>query len=240
MATKSEKKISFVLYEDNTPPRFYQINRGLIRFCLYGLPCLSLLCVLVVAAGGVYFEKLQRMAERKEPAIIKELKKEKAELVANNNLIQQERDLLEKKLSQGVDSSDGLGFLSLFKRSAGRVDKSSSPEMQLEEIEVVKLQDQINLNFKIINMTKDDSRLSGYLFVLMQVGNQLEVWPSGIFDNEAMQIAFGNGEFFATSRFRPVKAKFSPMVGSQALFKVIIFSRTGDLMFKQLISKPLN
>ena len=239
MATKSENKLSFVLYEDNAPPRFYQINKGLIRFCLYGLPTFSLLCILVVAAGGVYFEKLKRMAERKEPAIIKQLKEEKAELTASHNLIQQERDSLEKKLSLGVESKEGLGFLSLFKKSAGRIDKSSSPEMQLDEIEVVKLKDQINLNFKIINMTKDESRLTGYLFVLMQVGNHLEIWPSGIFDNEAMQIAYGNGEFFATSRFRPVKAKFSPTPGSQALFKVIIFSRTGDLMFKQLISKPL-
>ncbi len=239
MATKSEKKLSFVLYEDNTPPRFYQVNRGLIRFCLYGLPTLSLLCVLVVAAGGVYFEKLKRMAERKEPAIIRELKEEKAELLASNKLIQQERDSLEKKLSQGVDSSDGLGFLSLFKKSAGRIDRSSSPEMQLEEVEVVKIKDKVSLNFKIINMTKDDSRLSGYLFVIMQTGNQLEVWPSGVFDNEAMQVAFGNGEFFATSRFRPVQAKFATQPSSQALFKVIIFSRTGDLMFKQLISKPL-
>ncbi|MEC7275897.1 MAG: hypothetical protein VXV96_06220 [Bdellovibrionota bacterium] len=239
MAESNSKKLSFVLYEENNPPRYYHINKAFLRFVIYGLPSAALICIVLLATGGVYFEQIQRLAQRKEPAIIKKLKDEKDQLIKANLVIQKERDQLEKKLSEGVDTSSGLGFLALFKQSSGRVDKSTSPEMQLEEIEVVKGTNKVNLDFKIINMTKDDSRLTGYLFVIMQIGNQIEVWPKGVVENESMQIAYGNGEFFATSRFRPVRAAFNLKEGNQVLFKVVIFSRTGDLIFKQLISKPL-
>ncbi len=239
MKSKAAKKLSFVLYEDKFPPRYYTISKGFLRFLLFGLPTFTLICLIIVAAGGIYFKQIQRLAERKEPAIIKKLKEEKAELMKSTQDIRQDRDRLQRKLSQGVKSESGLSFLALFKQSAGRQDLSASPEIQLEDIEVVSASESIDLSFKIVNMTKNESRLTGYLFVIMQVGNHIEVWPSGVFDNEAMQISFGNGEFFATSRFRPVRARFKKAAGQNALFKVIIFSRTGDLVFKQLVSKPI-
>lgn len=239
MKSKVAKKLSFVLYEDKFPPRYYNISKGFLRFLLFGLPTLTLVCLIIVAAGGIYFKQIQRLAQRKEPAIIKKLKEEKATLMRASEDVRQERDLLQKKLSQGLQSDSGLGSLALFKQSAGRKDLSASPEMQLEEVEVVSQPDKISLRFKIVNMTKNESRLTGYLFIIMQVGDSMQIWPSGGFDNEAMQISFGNGEFFATSRFRPVRADFNKPPGQNALFKVIIFSRTGDLVFKQLISKPI-
>lgn len=239
MKVKAAKKLSFVLYEDKFPPRYYTIRKGFLRFLLFGLPTVTMVCLILVAAGGIYFKQIQRLAERKEPAIIKKLKEEKSELMKSTQEIRQDRDRLQRKLSQGVKSESGLSFLALFKQSAGRNDLSASPEIQLEEIEVVSTEDKINLSFKIVNMTKNESRLTGYLFLVMQVGDTMQVWPSGVFDNEAMQISYGNGEFFATSRFRPVKAAFNRAPGSNALFKIVIFSRTGDLVFKQLVSKPI-
>ncbi|MCF8059765.1 MAG: hypothetical protein K9K67_10735 [Bacteriovoracaceae bacterium] len=239
MKSKAIKKLSFVLYEDKFPPRYYSISKSFLRFLLFGLPTFTLICLVLVAAGGIYFKQIQRLAERKEPAIIKKLKSEKDDLLLTQAEIQNERDLLQKKLSEGVQSESGLSSLALFKQSPGRKDLSSSPEMQLEEIEVISQPDLINISFKIVNMTKNDSRLTGYLFVIMQIQDNLQVWPAGAFDNEAMQISFANGEFFATSRFRPVRADFRKVPGSTALFKVVILGRTGDLIFKQLISKPI-
>lgn len=239
MKSKAAKKLSFVLYEDKFPPRYYTIRKGFLRFLLFGLPTITMVCLIVVAAGGIYFKQIQRLAERKEPAIIKKLKEEKSELMKSTQEIRQDRDRLQRKLSQGVKSDSGLSFLTLFKQSAGRQDLSASPEIQLEDIEVISTDKNINLAFKIVNMTKNESRLTGYLFLVMQVGDTMQVWPSGVFDNEAMQISYGNGEFFATSRFRPVKAAFNKVPGNNALFKIVIFSRTGDLVFKQLVSKPI-
>ena len=240
MKSKASNKLSFVLYEEKLPPRYYNISKRNLRFLLFGLPTITLMAVILVAAGGVYFKHIQRMAERKEPAIIKKLKEEKAELLTAQEEITKSRDLLQKKLSQGVEGKSGLAFLSLFKQSAGRKDLSASPEMQLEEIELSPAAEKVTLSFKIVNMTKDDSRLTGYLFVIMKAGDNIQAWPSTAIEDDSMQVPFGAGEFFATSRFRPVRADFRKIPNaSKALFKVVIFSRTGDLIFKQLISKNL-
>jgi len=242
MKTKGLKqKLSFVLYEDNTPPRYYEISKQLLRFLLYGLPTLTLVSLLIVASGGVYFKQIQKLAQRKEPTIIKKLKSEKAELMKREQELVIDNEALQKKLGLGVSSASGLSFLTLFKQSAGREDLSSSPEMAIQEVEVIKRETTIELSFKIFNMTKDQSRLTGYLFVMMQNGDHLQIWPTNAFDNLSMQVPFSKGEFFATSRFRPVQAIFKKNQASSSgsLFKVVIFGRTGDLIFKQLISRPL-
>lgn len=240
MKSKVSNKLSFVLYEDKLPPRYYNISKRNLRFLLFGLPTVTLMAVIIVAAGGVYFKNIQRLAERKEPAIIKKLKEEKAELMLAKAEITASRDQLQKKLSSGVQDPSGLSFLTLFKQSPGRKDLSASPEMQLEEIETSSTEDKATLSFKIVNMTKDDSRLTGYLFIVMKAGDNIQVWPSSALEENSMQIPFGGGEFFATSRFRPVRADFRKIPNmNKALFKVVIFGRTGDLIFKQLISRNL-
>lgn len=239
MKATDSKKISFVLYEDEISPRFYEINKNFAKLILFGLPTLTLIVILLLTGVGVYFKQIQTMAERKEPKIIKELKAEKKELIIQNEQMSLERDRLKNKLAKGVENPTGLGFLALFKQSAGRQDLTVSPEMNLEEVEVNASDTEIDINFKIINRTKDNSRLTGYLYIIMQVGQYIEVWPVNSFDDQTMALSYAKGEYFATSRFRPVKATFKKIRQGQALFKIIVFSRTGDLIFKQLISRPV-
>ncbi len=239
MKSNQSKKVSFVLYEDELSPRFYEINKGFAKFILFGLPTVTLLVILMLTGVGVYFKQIQSMAQRKEPKIIKELKLEKDELVAQNQQLSLERDGLKSKLAMGIEGPVGLGFLSLFKQSSGRQDLTVSPEMALEEVEVNANESTVDINFKITNMTKDNSRLTGYLYIIMQVGQHIEVWPANSFDDQSMSLSFAKGEYFATSRFRPVKATFKRVKSGQALFKIIVFGRDGDLIFKQLISRPV-
>ncbi len=239
MKSTNSKKVSFVLYEDELSPRFYEINKNFAKFLLFGLPTVTLIVILILTAVGVYFKQIQTLAQRKEPKIIREHKEEKNELISQNQQISLERDRLKTKLSMGVEGPTGLGFLALFKQSAGRQDLTASPEMALEEVEVNSSKDEIDINFKIINQTRDNSRLTGYLYIVMQVGQYIEVWPANSFDDQSMALSFAKGEYFATSRFRPVKATFKKIKQGQALFKIIVFARTGDLIFKQLISRPV-
>ncbi len=239
MKSTNSKKVSFVLYEDELTPRFYEINKNFAKFLLFGLPTVTLIVILLLTAVGVYFKQIQTLAQRKEPRIIRELKEEKSELLSQNQQVSLERDRLKSKLAMGVETPAGLGFLALFKQSAGRQDLTASPEMTLEEVEVNSSGDEIDINFKIINQTRNNSRLTGYLYIIMQVGQHIEVWPANSFDDQTMALSFAKGEYFATSRFRPVKATFKKIRQGQALFKIIVFGRTGDLIFKQLISRPV-
>lgn len=240
MKTKSQSKLSFVLYEDRYPPRFYSISKTKLRFIIYGLPTLTLISIIILGMGGIYFKHIERLAEKKEPAIIKSLRLDKQQLTSEIAKITTSRDLLQNKLSQGITKTTGLGFLSLFNQSAGRKDLTASPEMKLEEIELSPNSSNVSISFNVVNMTKDESRLTGYIFVVMKGGDNIQVWPKTSFTDSSMLVQFGNGQFFATSRFRPVRADFRKIPGvSNYLFKIVIFSRTGDLIFKQLISKTL-
>jgi len=240
MKSTDSKKVSFVLYEDEISPRFYEINKNFAKFILFGLPTVTLIVILMLTAVGVYFKQIQSLAQRKEPRIIRELKEDRQNLISQTQQLFVERDRLKNKLAMGVEGpATGLGFLALFRQSAGRQDLTSSPEMMLEEVEVNSSAKEIDINFKIINQTRDNSRLTGYLYIVMQVGQYIEVWPVNSFDDQSMTLSFAKGEYFATSRFRPVKATFRKPKSGQALFKIIIFGRTGDLIFKQLISRPV-
>lgn len=240
-STNSENlknKVSFILYEENHPPRFFILSKRIIKFLYYGLPTITLISLCALLTIGVYFEQIKKATKRKEPAIIKELKDERASLILAKEEITKERDQLQKKLGQGVESNSGLSFLSLFAQSPGRTDKTSSPEMSIEEISINEISGKTQINFKLINLTKNESRITGYIFVLLQNKGGLYSWPENAFDDLSMQISFPKGEFFATTRFRPVNASFPAKLTKDSLFKVIIFSRTGDLIFKQLITNP--
>jgi hypothetical protein len=233
-------KLAFILYEGHNVPRYYEIKKGLFRFILYGLPLITFISTLISLVGFVYLEQLEKMAERKEPRIISELRLERDQLQANVIEIEKERKLLQDKIASGSSSSDtnqGLSTLALFKESPGRNDLTKSPELGLEEIEVSSLEDKVTLDFKIVNLTKDQKKFAGYIFVLMKSADQLHVWPAGSYGENKMHVIFNTGELFATSRFRPVKATFPLIDGNETLFKVLIFNRIGDLVYKQLISK---
>ena len=73
MKATDSKKISFVLYEDEISPRFYEINKNFAKLILFGLPTLTLIVILLLTGVGVYFKQIQTMAQRKEPKIIREL-----------------------------------------------------------------------------------------------------------------------------------------------------------------------
>lgn len=241
MKSTASKKVSFVLYEDEISPRFYEINKNFARFILFGLPTVTLIVILMLTAVGVYFKQIKSLAQRKEPKIIRVLKKDKQELISQTQQLMLERNRLKSKLAMGVAGPAGLGFLALFRQSAGRQDMSASPEMAIEEVEVDvnSSAKEIAINFKIINQTRNNNRLTGYLYIVMQVGKYIEVWPANSFDDQSMTLSFAKGEYFATSRFRPVKAIFKKQKSGQALFKIIVFGRSGDLIFKQLISRPV-
>ncbi len=233
-------KLSFIIYEPGNSPRYFEIKKSLFRFLFFGLPTIALLCALAISTMGVYFKQIQYLNETKEPTIINQLKQEKTQLVNKLKELETERDNLTNKLTLGNKSQKGaLNSLQFFKQSAGRRDLTKSPELTLEEIEITPLSESLEVDFKIVNLTQETRRVSGYIFVIMQAGNQINVWPNNAFADKEMQIEFNNGELFATSRFRPVKAIFSLPKANEALFKTLIFNKTGDLIFRQIISRNI-
>tara|TARA_R110000868_G_scaffold226115_13_gene478652 strand:- start:3134 stop:3868 length:735 start_codon:yes stop_codon:yes gene_type:complete len=237
---REQDKLSFILYTKQLAPRYYEISRNYFKFLTVGLPVITFICIGGLIAFAVYFKQLEVLAKRKEPVVINNLREDNLALTNKINELDLLNKSLENKLASPVQTDREFGTLSLFKQVQGQKDLSKSPALTLEEVEVVPVDNDIALNFKIVNATKDGSRQAGYLFVIMKAGNQIALYPEDAFERDEMQLSFNKGEYFATSRFRPVRAVFPRVSGTrEVLFKIVIFSATGDLVQKQIVSQAL-
>ncbi len=232
-----KEKISLILYQDGTAPKYFTLSKGLIRTTLTVLPIVSFLAIAALMVGIIYFNEIRHSAKRKEPAVIKELRVKQRQLETSLQVVTLEKSVLQEKINKGVNSKDGPGFLSLFKKSLGRQDKTSSPETALEDIRLYKDGPKLKFYFKLINLTKPVRRINGHVFVIMQTNNQLSIWPQNAFKDQSIQLSFSDGEYFGTSRFRPFEATFDTPDATRAVFKIAVFDKSGNFIFKQIIAK---
>lgn len=241
MEEAKKDKLSFILYKNKNVPRFYEVEKGSFRLFLYGLPIVTIISILISASLLVYFKQIREMAKRKEPAIILELKNKSLALQERVEEVLKTNSILEKKLVTGASDS-GLNTMSLFKVPPGQVDLTKSPDLAVDTESIESRQDNgvYTLKFNLQNNSKAQEKIAGHIFVIMKTNNSHDFYPKDVFEENEMQMDFNKGEYFATSRFRPVDAKFRmPEKSTSALFKVLVFSRTGDLMLKQIISRKI-
>lgn len=232
-----KEKISLILYQDGTAPKYFTLNKGLLRITFTIIPIVTFIAIATTMVGVIYFNEIRHSAQRKEPAVIKKLRDKQEQLEASLAALTLEKTVLQDKINQGVTSKDGPGFLSLFKKSLGRQDKTSSPETAIEDIRVFKDGPKLKFYFKLINLTKPKRRINGHVFVIMQTANQITIWPKNSFKDQSVQLSFSDGEYFGTSRFRPFEAFFTTPNATSAVFKIAVFNKSGDFIFKQIIPK---
>jgi hypothetical protein len=238
MSTKSSKKLSFLLYDEKKGPVFVKTDKGLLKFTLYALPVVTLVALIVVLAGSVYFKQIAEMARRKEPAIIKDLKAKNAKLATQLTQVTQLNNEFEKKLSSTSTKGAGFPTLSLFRSIPGQEDLSTTPMLGFETANFELEDNKVNVKFDIINQTTDGRKLSGYIHIHMATPNKMSFYPQNEIASEDMLLSYNQGESFAFSRLRHVNASFdlTGYKSTKALFKVLIFSRTGDILLKKLIA----
>lgn len=238
---KDPKKLAFILYENHSAPSYFEISKSLFRFLFIGLPFVAFISILITIAGALYFKQIKRMIERKEPKIIAELKTQREVLMVKQGQLEKDLKQLEDKLavSDVPSANAGLESLALFKASPNRQDLSQKPEVSLDEFRANTKDDKLLVEFKITNLTQEQKKIAGFLFVIMQEGSKISIWPADSFAEQEMSIIYNRGELFATTRFRPVLASFDRPKENELLFKVFIFNRLGDLMFKKIIPHTL-
>lgn len=239
----SSKKLGFLVYEAENAPRYYEIKKSLLKFILYGLPLVTMVLLGIVLLGSIYFEQISERAKRKEPAIIKELRETVSGLETRLAETQVLTKDLEERLAKGDTSSDVIkSTMGLFLPVPGMQDLTRTPNLAIENIDPILSGDRIQMKFNIINQTKNNEKIAGYIFVLMKQGDKIYFFPENSLQQNEFKVRFNSGESFATQRFRPVDNvyfPYNPSLGTDYLFKILIFSRTGDLLYKQLINKKL-
>ena len=236
---QTPSKLSFILYENETAPKYFEISKRYLQALIFGLPLVSLISIAVVISVLLYFKNLQTNVQNREPKIIESLRVENQKLKKQKEkYINQNKNLQTKLLTNDTFS---LNSLALFKQISGQMDQTDQTELVVENPTLVKKGEQkVALNFNLANLTKNKEKISGYIFVLLKEQGILRYYPSNSIPEDKMQIHFNKGEYFATSRFRPVEASFFHGKATEKLtFKIIVFSNTGDLILKKTISKKL-
>ncbi len=241
MTTKSSKKLSFLLYDKKKGPVFVKTDKGLLKFTLYALPIITLVALVVVLAGSVYFKQIAEMARRKEPAIIKDLKEKNLKLSTKLVDVSALNEEFEKKLSSSSSTGTKIATLSLFRSVPGQEDLSTKPMLSIETPYFEISPDKVNIKFDIVNQTVNGKKLSGYIHIHMSTASKMIFYPQSEIASEDMLLSYNQGESFAFSRLRHVNATFdlTGIKASKALFKVLIFSRTGDILLKKLVAQNI-
>lgn len=234
-----KKRFSFLVYQDNQIPKYYKLNPWRTRLYLFILPTITLLSILSILAVGVYFKQIREYARSKEPEIFQQLRDKNTNLTKKVGELSTLTSTLENKLGQSLGNADlsGVHALGLFQIPPGLQDNSARPNFSIREQKLKIQNGRVKFTFNIHNESKGDEKLAGYFFVMMKSESGYQMYPLPKSDDN-FQVSYNHGEYFATTRFRPVVADFKQENQDlKYLFKILIFSRTGDLMYK--LTQPM-
>ena len=232
MKTPPPKKLAFLLYESKSPPRYFEINKNLLRFILIGLPIVALFSLAIMLLSLVYLKELTLSTSTHDPKIVKQLKADNKQLRDQIDVLKKDGYLLQNKLANSASDSP-TSLFPLFKSPNQNKKVTDSKLMQVDNINSVISDKHVVFNFDLVNTTSNNQRLTGYCFVTMRMANTLTFYPGRNLHPLNGSIPYNNGESFATARFRPFNIKFDLAVPLEfpLVFTIYIFSITGDLLY---------
>lgn len=222
---QNEKKLSFVLYQEEKSPQYFEIKKNFLKFIFVAFPITLILLIFFIVVGTIYLRKIKTLAtvtgssniEKSQPNQSKE--REYLKRI----------EILEEKLTK---PSEGLGSLGFFKQVKGQMDLTKNPILSVEGITTATVDGKTQLQFALNNKTDSSKRISGHLFVIIKNNNMLRVYPENAFSETDFQAVFNKGEKFSFNRLRPFAVTFNDGKISKNLnFKILVFSLTGDLLF---------
>ena len=207
------------MYQDQQAPKAFEITRSRLKSVLIFSSMASFLGILFCLF------------------IVNHLRQHGLSFEFQKPLFQKEEQAKNPMLSPSP-LKEGL-FLSVFNLPSHFQDMTKENWLTISDIKIKKTplsnrSKKIQLNFKI-NNTRE--KLSGHLFVIMQYANKVSFYPElGLSLSETMT-SFDHGEAFTVSEFQEFQAVFSeePLGDVQAAFKVLIFSKEGNILYNYTI-----
>lgn len=221
----NEKKLSFVLYQEEKTPQYFEIKKNFLKFLFIAFPITLILLLFFIVIGTLYLRKIKNLATDTVATNI-----EMPQTFQNKEKEYLKRiQALEEKLTK---PAEGLGSLGIFKQVKGQIDLTKKPLLSVENITTASVGNKLQLQFALNNITDTNKKISGHLFVVLKNNNALRVFPENSFLENDFQASFNKGEKFSFNRLRPFVITFSDGKIYQNLnFKIIVFSQSGDLLF---------
>lgn len=227
MIQSKSKDYTIVVHDTPNPPRFFKINKNLLKFTLVLILGFSFLSI---SLSFLYTAYIQNKVERSKNSVPQEILNLKDELKSVNLKLQSEIEVTKKLQFKLTDTeADFSNLHSLIPLPQGFKDLRNNKNASVENISVNSQQDKTILKFDIFNNTKDESKLSGYVYVFKYTDGKIETYPAQKIDDYNLT----TGERFTITKFRPTRISFEKTL-TESLYKIFVFSRTGDLLdFKE-------
>lgn len=238
MLYRPSKKLTCVIYEDQKSPRCYEFKASRLKLYTFLVPILSIAAAGVIFGGQLLYQKKLKSVEVKESSLVQELKQEKLKLSVELEGLKKINSSLTEKISS---KSSDTAPLHLFAPILGHQDIQSDGQVDIEIKEPPELRlsrsnpKKFVMDFKLINKRQDETKLAGYIFVVFKSGSTFQVFPRSAIEFSDHVTKFSLGDYFAVSRFKDVSASFfiPQLIDEDMFFKVIIFSRLGDLLLEK-------
>ena len=59
---QNEKKLSFVLYQEEKSPQYFEIKKNFLKFIFLAFPITLILLIFFIVVGTIYLRKIKTMA----------------------------------------------------------------------------------------------------------------------------------------------------------------------------------
>jgi len=231
MLQKNSNDLTILVYDNPAPPKCLKLNKKVLKFLLFFFPIILTFSILITTYILANLKKIRLENELKQPEIITELKNEIKSLESNISTQNKENNSLINKIAKGSSTSneDNISLINLPLGYNNFIDKKQT---SIEEVTHKVMPSGTHLDFKIVNNIREQ-KLSGYIFVIRISNNNFEVYPNIDLGLDDFLLNYNRGESFTASRFRPVYARFNKINANLYTYKVIVFSKLGDLIFKK-------
>ena len=242
-----KEKFTFVFHRENTAPKYFEIERKRLIAYLVLIPSIFVLLFVSILVFTIVTREASKIINQHE---ITSLSTGQSSSSGDVEKVVREKEVLEKEyqelktanetLVDKLSNSSGktgvpLQDLSFFTLVVDQKDNSATPIMSVNEVKITEENNELHFHANLLNTSGENSKVSGHLFVIMKAENSFWIYPNEALSKDRMSIHFNNGETVLFARLRPVDASFpKPNPNSKAFFKLLLFSRTGDLLHKEV------
>jgi hypothetical protein len=232
MIYKTSKDYTLVLYEDQHSPRFFKINKAILKSLFYLMPTICVLSFSAMVAGFFYLNEIVSQIKESEPGLIQELRNEKTQVIQELEEIKEINKDWEEKLLKSKTPVNAI--FPIFLPIPNYQNLMPKNLIDIEDMEMQKTGNQAIIKYKIVNKKEEDSKLSGYVMMLFKNGSRIDIFPMAGGDLSESISSYQQGESFSVSRFKPVVTQFEVNnTNEKSYFLIFVFNRNGDLLFKK-------
>jgi hypothetical protein len=236
LGDKSRKRWS-VLFISSTGKIFnLTYIRSFVFVMLFFISLLIVLVVILLSAFSCVQNKNLILAEKIEitDSKLKELKNENEQLRIKLAFLKPSEKPIEINEIKENNNNENIEL----QKSVKKINDFSKIPLEIKNIDIEGFKDHVKVKFELVNISKSDLTISGYVFVILKNENFSEqhwmIAPSSqISDGKPLSPL--SGQFFSIMRFKPVTIKF-PQISSTGMLdlaEVYVYAEDGELVLKK-------